>query len=116
MTPTIDAPKPPSHLRKDTQRWWADTSADWTLEPHHLRLLTLAAESWDRHEAARELIESEGLCVETKAGGPRTHPAVKIEAEARIAFVRCLRELDLDVDPPKEIARRPPVLRSIATR
>jgi P27 family predicted phage terminase small subunit len=86
---------------------------DWQLEEHHVRLLTLAAESWDRCAQARELIRKEGLTVTTKAGGPRLHPAVRVETDARTAFARLLRELDLDVTPPAE-ARRAPALRSIA--
>ena len=40
--------KAPEHLREDTAKWWEQVATDYELEPHHLRLLTLAAESWDR--------------------------------------------------------------------
>jgi P27 family predicted phage terminase small subunit len=110
--PTV-TPKAPRHLRADTRRWWETVIGTWRLEEHHVKLLTLAATSWDRVEQARALIAKEGLTVPTKDGGCRAHPAVKIEAEAKIAFCRCLRELDLDVEPPAE-ARRPPSLRSVA--
>jgi hypothetical protein len=65
-------------------------------------------------QAARALVQREGLTVKTKDGGCRAHPCVKIESEARIAFCRCLRELDLDIDGPAAERTRPPVLRSIA--
>jgi hypothetical protein len=53
------------------------------------------------------------LTVPTKTGGCRLHPAVRVEQDARLAFARLIRELDLDVTPPAEV-RRPPALRSIA--
>jgi phage terminase small subunit len=85
----------------------------WQLEPHHEKLLTLAAESWDRCAEAREQVRREGLTVATKAGGPRLHPCVRVEQDARLAFARLLRELDLDLEPPAEERKRPPALRSM---
>jgi P27 family predicted phage terminase small subunit len=105
--------KAPRHLQASTRRWWEAVASDWQLEEHHLRLLTLAAEAWDRCKQAREQVAREGLTVETKAGGPRLHPCVRVEQDARLAFARMIRELDLDVQPPAE-AKRPPALRSIA--
>jgi P27 family predicted phage terminase small subunit len=105
--------KAPRHLKAATRRWWESVAADWQLEEHHLRLLTLAGEAWDRCAEARELIQKEGLTVATKGGGPRLHPAVRVETDSRLAFARLLRELDLDVTPPAE-SKRPPALRSIA--
>jgi len=105
----------PRHLKAATRRWWAAVVADWKLEEHHVRVLTLAAEAWDRCQEARALIDRDGLTVETKAGGPRLHPAVRVETDCRLAFARLLRELDLDLDPPVEERSRPPALRSIAS-
>jgi P27 family predicted phage terminase small subunit len=105
--------KAPRHLKAATRRWWLAVVTDWTLEEHHVRLLTAAAEAWDRKEQAREQIAREGLTVPTKEGGARLHPAVRVETDARLAFARLLRELDLDVIPPAE-SKRPPALRSIA--
>lgn len=106
-------PRPPKHLRAETRRWWLAVVTEWTLEEHHVRLLTLAARSWDEAEAAQELIRTEGLIVKQPSGALRPHPAVRVGQEARAMFARLLRELDLDVDPPKASAR-PPALRSIA--
>jgi P27 family predicted phage terminase small subunit len=105
--------KAPRHLKAATRRWWTAVVTDWQLEDHHVRLLTLAGEAWDRCSQARELIAKEGLTVPTKAGGPRLHPAVRVETDARLQFARLLRELDLDVQPPAD-AKRPPLLRSLA--
>jgi P27 family predicted phage terminase small subunit len=105
--------KAPRHLKPPTQVWWSNVVETWQLEEHHIRLLTLAGEAWDRGAQARELIEREGLTVKTKSGGPRLHPAVRVETDARLQFARLLRELDLDVAPSAE-SKRPPSLRSIS--
>jgi P27 family predicted phage terminase small subunit len=105
--------KAPRHLKPATRRWWESVVSAWELAGHHVRLLTLAAESWDRCAEAREQIARDGLTVETKAGGPRLHPCVRVETDSRLAFARLLRELDLDISPPTE-SKRPPALRSIA--
>lgn len=84
---------------------------DYELQGHHVRLLTLAAEAFDRCDQAREIIAKDGLTIPTGDGGLKAHPAVAIERDARLAFARLIRELDLDMEPPAE-ARRPPGLRS----
>jgi P27 family predicted phage terminase small subunit len=102
--------KAPDHLRPDTGNWWVAVHEDYDLEPHHVRLLTLAAEAWDRTQQAREAIAVEGLTIRTGDGGLKAHPAVAIERDSRLAFARIVRELDLDFEGGAE--RRPPALRS----
>ena len=106
--PTI---KPPSHLRKETQAWWTSVHSEYELQDHHVRLLTLACEAYDRANEARETIASQGFYFTDRFGSPRKHPAVSVAEAATIAFARLCRELDLDVDPPAT-ASRPPALRS----
>jgi hypothetical protein len=47
---------PPKHLRPATKAWFSRVLDEYSLEPHHVRLLTLAAESWDRCCEAREAL------------------------------------------------------------
>jgi len=103
--------KPPAHLRADTAKWWCAVHTDFALEAHHGKLLTLACEAFDRCQQARELIDRDGPVTGTADGGLKAHPAVAIERDARLAFARLLRELDLDAEPPAERGR-PPALRS----
>jgi len=106
-------PQPPEHLRPATREWWASVVEEYDLEPHHKRLLTLAAESWDRCEAARQALAKNGMVYEDRFGQPRARPEVAIERDSRIAFARLLRELALDVDEPDEA--RPPTIRGNAS-
>jgi hypothetical protein len=102
---------PPTHLEPATQKWFSAILQTFQLEEHHLRLLQLAAEAWDRAQQAREAIGRHGLTFEVE-GVPRLRPEVRVEADSRIAFARLIRKLDLDVGSPSEIGIRPPALRS----
>ena len=97
--PRSAKPRPPTHLRASTRRWWAQVSTEYELEPHHERLLTLAAEAWDRSQGAREAIAKHGAVYSDRFGAPRQRPEVAIERDARLAFARLIRELRLDVQP-----------------
>ena len=101
----------PEHLTPETAAWWSDVVENYMLEGHHLRLLTLAAEAYDRCQQARAEIARDGLTVPTGDGGLKAHPAVAIERDARLAFARLVRELDLDAEPAPDRSR-PPALRS----
>jgi P27 family predicted phage terminase small subunit len=92
-------PQPPAHLSQSTAQWWQTTVDRYVLEEHHLRLLQLCCEAWDRCQKAREQLDAEGLTV-TGAQGVKPHPCIAIERDARLAVARLVRELDLDVEPP----------------
>ena len=100
--------KAPAHLAPETRKWFAEFVTTYQLEPHHLRLLQLAAEAWDRCQEARAAIARDGLIALTTG---RPHAGVAIERDARLAFARLLRELDLDAEPPASWSR-PPALHS----
>ena len=104
--------KPPKHLSREVKKWFAQVIESYELEPHHLRLLALAAESWDRTCQARAIIDAQGMTYLDRFGAPRARPEISIERDSRTAFCRIIRELDLDVDAPAQ-ASRPPALRSV---
>jgi phage terminase small subunit len=103
MTPKL--PSAPRHLRPPTRAWFAQVCTEFVLEPHHLRLLQLACESWDRAEQAKEALKKNGLTFVDRFSQPHARPEVAIERDARISFARLLRELALDIAPPDS---RPP--------
>jgi phage terminase small subunit len=103
----MTASKSPPHLRPTTRAWYRSVLTDFELDPHHERLLQLAAESWDRVQEAREVIAKAGAYFTDNRGTPRAHPAIAVQRDATITFTRTLRELDLDISPPTP-GRRPP--------
>jgi phage terminase small subunit len=107
VTPATRQRRAPSHLRAATRRWWETVVTEYELEAHHVRLLTLAGETWDRGEQARNGIAEHGLTYTDRFGSPKPRPEVAIERDAKIVFARLLRELALDVDPPAESRPRP---------
>jgi len=105
-------PRPPRHLSREVAQWWRTVTADYDLEPHHLRLLRAACEAWDRMQQAREEVAAHGsLTVTTSRGDLKPHPSLGVERDCRLQFARLVRELDLDAGAPSE-GRRPPPLAS----
>lgn len=102
---------PTDHLAPETRAWVEQVRDQFDLDAHHDRLLMLAAGAFDRAEQARLLLARDGLITSTDQGGLKPHPAVAIERDARIAFARLLRELDLDLVGEPDTPR-PPSLRS----
>lgn len=110
MPKTLAAIAPPTHLRLSTRQWFASVVKEYELEPHHVRLLTLAAEAYDRGQDAREAIAKLGVTFTDRFGSPRARPEVAVERDSRLAFARLTRELDLDCAAPG--SSRPPSLHS----
>lgn len=97
----------PEHLSDDAKRMWRRIVADFELEEHHRAILQAALESWDRMTAARRVIDADGPTYTDRFGQPHSRPEIRIEQDAKISFVRCMRELNLDEAPADS---RPPVI------
>lgn len=93
-------PKAPGHLSEAAAAWWRSVVDTYALEDHHLRLLTLACQAWDRGEQARAILATDGITFRDDRENIRAHPAVAIEKDARAAFARLLAALDLDTEMP----------------
>jgi hypothetical protein len=95
-------------LRPLTRAWWTWACENFEFEEHHLRLLTLAAEAWDRGVVANEALRKLGLTYNDKYGCPHPRPEAAIARDSAVIFARLIRELQLDIAPPDEV--RPPGL------
>lgn len=103
-----DQTPPPDHLSEATKAWWRGIIERHNLEPHQLRTLQAAAESWDRYQQAREALAETGLSYVDSKDMIRARPEVAIERDARTSYLRALRELKLDAEPPKPLSSRQP--------
>ena len=91
-----DRPRPPAHLTRQAKRWWRSVLDAYDLEPHHLAILTAAAEALDRKEEARRVIVDDGIVVRLADGSSIPHPAVQVEDLAAMRFAHLIREIGLD--------------------
>jgi len=100
--------KLPNHLRASTKTWILKIIDGYELENHHIKILIMAGETWDRITQARETIKKEGAYFNDRFGRPKSHPALADERNNRIVFARLLRELNLSEEGPDV---RPPGLK-----
>jgi len=96
-------PRAPNHLSRGAKRWWRAIVESYDLEPHHVEILTAAAEAWDRKEEARRLIAEEGLVIRNRSSVPMPHPAVQIEDAAAIRMAHLIRQIGLDAVPAEDV-------------
>jgi P27 family predicted phage terminase small subunit len=101
---------PPSHLTAAAKRWWGSIAREFELEDADVLRLTTAAEAWDRCAQARRALAKRGTTFTDRFGQPKPRPEVAIERDARIGFLRALRELGLDAVPTADQSR-PPAIR-----
>ena len=105
----------PRHLEPATKKWWKRVALEYELEDHHLRLLTLSCEAWDRCTQARQALAEHGLTYLDRFDQPKSRPEISVERDSRIAFARLLRELALDFETPAEPSR-PVAVTSMTSR
>jgi hypothetical protein len=60
---------PPAHLSKESAAWFKRTVALYLFDEHHIKLLTLACEAFDRAVQARKGLEQHEPITSSKAGG-----------------------------------------------
>jgi P27 family predicted phage terminase small subunit len=112
-------PEPPDYLGQSAADFWRSVVKEYDLTPSDLMLLECACRHWDIKERAREQIAREGMTVPTADGTSiKTHPACAIEHHAMMSFLRTMKQLDLDAEPPpeKRPVGRPPSIVSFPAR
>ncbi len=97
----------PTHLSDKAKSFYRETVEGFDLEPHHVKLLTLACEALDESDSCRAAITAGGLMLADRFGKPIPHPLLAPGQAARNQFERLLRALGLDLDAPTEPHRQP---------
>lgn len=91
--------QPPSHLSEKSKSLWTEIVPKRASGASRLALITIALESLDRADEARELISEQGLTSETKrTGAIHVNPLLKIERESKNLFVKIFNDLGLRFD------------------
>lgn len=109
VAPRRTDPKAPAHLSARGKQLWRTLTEAYVFGAHELELLRVGLEALDRCEEARRLIAEEGSVFRDRFGQPKQHPATRVEAESRLQYVKCMRELALDPEAVPE--SRPPSMR-----
>jgi hypothetical protein len=107
MTPRAKS-APPRKLAADGLALWKRVLADYNVDDTGAReLLCLACESLDRACSLRAAIDKEGEFIQTRTGGLREHPGLKLELAARSFCAKMLCRLGLHVEPLRSTSGRP---------
>jgi hypothetical protein len=97
----------PEHLGAAGRELWASIQASYAIaDPGGLALLQQAAEAADRIASVRRQVDEQGELLVIK-GIPRVNPLCAVERDQRAALVRCLRNLNLDIEPLRDGPGRP---------
>ncbi len=91
----------PKHVSPTMRRWMNRVMDEWEIDRAGFKVLLVAAESWDRLQAARKVLTEKGISYVDRFGAPKARPEVAVERDARIAFLRALRELNLEAPKPE---------------
>jgi P27 family predicted phage terminase small subunit len=94
-----NAPQPPSYLSAATRAWWRELVSTFQFEKHDMRTIEVAALAWDRLTEARKVIAKEGITIRTTKGCIQ-HPAVRVEHDSQLRYLRAVRDLNLGDGAP----------------
>ena len=102
-------PAPPAHLGEDGLALWRGVQVEYAIsDPAGLELLRQAAEAADQIASVRKQIDENGELLMVR-GVPRVNPLCAVERDQRAALVRCIRNLNLDLEPLRDRGRPPGV-------
>lgn len=99
---------PPEHLSKDARILWKRLVDEYGIvDSGGLAILRAGIEAFDRSQCARVLIDKHGLVIKDRFGAVKPNPLISCERDARAAFLQALKQLNLDLEPLKDIGRPP---------
>jgi len=88
---------PPPSLPPEGVQLWERAVAELgeLIHPAHLPLLEQLIIAHIRHRQAQEIIDREGLMVQTSAGDLKLHPAARLERDSAMLYTRLCDQLGL---------------------
>ena len=99
MKAKTKGPSAPHGLPVEARAWWERLQKGYVIvDEGGLALLEQAARSFARVEAARKILDADGLVLADRFGQQRAHPAAAIERDARSGLLQALKALGLDLD------------------
>jgi hypothetical protein len=108
VPPAISSNDPPRKLDAPGRSLWDRVMAEYDIaDSGGMEMLCQACQALDRAEALRAEIDRDGEVLRVR-GSVREHPALKHELASRSFVVRALARLNLNVEPLRPSAGRPP--------
>jgi len=99
---------PPRRLGPHGTALWDAVMREYRIEDRGgIEILAQCCASLDRAQSLAEAIARDGEVVRTRAGAPKSHPAVKDELACRAFVCRTLERLGLNVETIKPQGRPP---------
>ena len=96
----------PGHLSTEARKWYRSIRSEYGIDDSGGLLILLAlCEAFDRMKSAQKIIANEGARVTDRFGQVKSHPLCSVERDARSAVYAGLKNLNLDLEPLKNIGR-----------
>src|SRR5262245_61418996 len=92
-------PAAPAGYTPAAKRLWTDVVSSWQIDPAALTILAVGCEELMRKDAARAIVDREGMALSDRFGQSRAHPMLAVERDARAGLLRALKQLGLDLEP-----------------
>jgi hypothetical protein len=109
VSSTASIISPPIQLGSHGTKLWNAIMSEYCIgDAGGLQLLGEACAARDRAESLAEAIARNGAVVYSRAGVPKSHPAVKDELAARALVIRTLERLGITTEAIRPTPGRPP--------
>jgi P27 family predicted phage terminase small subunit len=100
----------PSTLSKEAQRIWKLILTSYELDDEAgMLLLKSTLEAYDRAQAAKDVIDREGMQIIDRFQQVKPHPLLTTERDARSQFMAGMKQLNFDLEPLRDGPGRPPL-------
>jgi P27 family predicted phage terminase small subunit len=97
-------PTPPAGLSDEAKQWWQKIVADYEVDDQAgFLLLQSALEAFDDMRKAQALVRVEGITLKDRWGQQKQHPATLVLRDSRNLMLRCLKALNLDIQPGESL-------------
>jgi len=104
----VQVPDPPRLLGQHGRQLWDRVQSEYRItDCGGVELLSQACAAKDTAESLAAAIARDGHVIYSRAGVPRTHPAVKDELQCRAFVCRTLERLGISIEAVKPPGRPP---------
>jgi P27 family predicted phage terminase small subunit len=95
-------------LSREAQKWWRRIVDEYHIgDSGGLAILQIMCEAFDRMRQAQKILAEEGPTITDRFGQLKGHPLLNTERDCRGQVLAALKQLNLDLEPLKEIGRPP---------